>query len=69
MKTFLTKLVRSGRRRIHLAVPATSNLQPATSVRPACGGGHGARSVQWQTDIGPCDCAACQSIAQKKGGR
>lgn len=55
MTLFLTKLVASGRRRIHIA--------HGEATRPLCGGGHGARSVQWQTEIGPCDCAACAKIA------
>jgi hypothetical protein len=51
---FLTKLAPSGHRRIHAAHMEKS--------RPLCGGGNGGRSVQWQQDIGPCDCAACRAI-------
>ena len=33
-----------------------------TGRRPDCGGGRGGRSVQWQTDIGPANCAACRRV-------
>jgi hypothetical protein len=56
MNLFLTKLVTSGRRRIH-----TAHTELA---RPLCGGGCGGRSVQWQQEIGPADCAACAKIVQ-----
>lgn len=58
MTLFLTKLTRYGRKRIHASVADGPNGK----VRPVCGGGHQGRSVQWQQDIGPCDCAACAKI-------
>lgn len=66
MNFFLTKL--PGPRRIHIAslACASGTVAPTQLVRPLCGGGHGARAVQWQQDIGPCDCAACRKIAQRQ---
>lgn len=39
---------------------------PAMGGIPVCGGGHGARGVQWQLDIGPPNCKRCAAILERR---
>lgn len=52
-------LTRATRR---IAVRKHLRTHAAYEGKPLCGGGNGARSVNWQLDLAPCNCKACQKI-------
>ncbi len=39
--------------------------EPTADFRPVCGGGNGAKTAQWQEDIGEPNCAACAAISYR----
>lgn len=51
----MTYLTKGDRHVIHQSTDGNS---------PRCGGGHQAKTSQWQTDIGPANCQACDLIAR-----
>jgi hypothetical protein len=49
----------------HLVKPGQHVVHLESNGRPLCGGGYGAASTDWQTDIGPSNCKACLAIARR----
>jgi hypothetical protein len=53
----LVKSTISGTHRVHA---------PTGDFKPVCGGGNGARSANWQEDIGAVTCLRCITILKKR---
>jgi len=56
------KSTKTGKHRVHLMDLKHTGGTPV----PLCGGGHQARSAQWQETILECDCKRCASILARK---